>query len=74
MWSMWAVGIVAPWPLVSRFSKNLLFDGMLYDIILFLSYAIALGLITNGFIKFNLPQWIGFSLIVCGFLIMKLYS
>ena len=68
---MWLVGIIAPWPLVSRYSKNVFFDGMIYDTVMFLTYTIIIGFLTEGFFKFSEIQWIGFFMVMAGFFIMK---
>ena len=73
-WAMWASGIVPIWIFVSRYSKNILFDGMLYDSILFLSYSIAIGILTEAHIKFNGGQLFGVGLVITGFILMQYYG
>jgi hypothetical protein len=58
------------WPMIARLSKNLLLDGMIYDVVLFVSYAGTLLLMGAGK-SFALNQWVGFALVLAGFFLMK---
>lgn len=58
------------WPIISRFSKNLLFDGIIYDMILFLSYVVTLLLLGSGK-TFNTVQWVGLACVILGVVLMK---
>jgi hypothetical protein len=59
------------WAFVSKYSKNLIVDGFIYDTIILLAYLITL--IYFGYAdKFSTYQWIGMSLIIFGFLMMKI--
>ena len=69
---MWGIGIIPLWAFVSRVSKNLLFDGILFDFLMFMTYTIALGIISKEFIKFHWYNWVGFVSIICGFVLLKL--
>lgn len=68
----WVVGVIPLWVIVSRFSKNLFFDAFLFDILMLTTYAIVTGILTRGFIKFSWYNWVGFCLIVGGFVLLKL--
>jgi hypothetical protein len=58
------------WPLIAKASKNLLIDGMIYDVVLFFSYALTLMFL--GCAKaFTAVQWMGFALVMVGFLLLK---
>ena len=59
------------WALVSLLSKRLVFDAMLYDNILFLSYAVTLVILGGGH-KFTSVNWLGFGLIIMGSILMRL--
>lgn len=72
-WWLWIAifySAIPVWPVISRISKNLLFDGMVYDIILFLSYVVTLLCLGTGK-AFNLPQWIGLAFVILGVILMK---
>jgi multidrug transporter EmrE-like cation transporter len=69
---IWVYGAIFQfWPLVSRFSKNILFDGLIYDSALVVSYVLAC--IWLGYAeKMNLVQAFGMILVVIGITLMKL--
>ena len=50
LWTLWVMlaGWVPLWALVSRYSKNLLFDGALYDCLMLLSYLVAVTVCGGG--------------------------
>jgi len=59
------------WLLISKHSKDVMFDGMIYDIVLFLGCAIGAGFFTGKIYSFNTTQWFGFLLVVLGFFMVK---
>lgn len=62
---------VSVWPLVARYSKHLLFDALLYDVIMFfVYYGVLIGMGTNR--TLTPLQWIAMSLVATGMLLMKL--
>lgn len=71
-WFWFAVifSAIPVWPLISRVSKGLLVDGLLYDVVLFFSYAGTLLLLGAGK-EFTFWQWIGFFLVTIGFILLK---
>ena len=72
LWIMYAFQLIpGVWILVSRFSKNLMFDGVLYDVIMLMAYSVCLGFFTGQFEKFTLTNWVGFILICIGFILLK---
>ena len=58
------------WPVVAKYSNRLLFDTMLFDLILILSYAGFLTLfgVAN---KFNVIQYTGLGACVLGLILLK---
>jgi hypothetical protein len=43
---VWVVGACFPlWAIISRYSKNLMFDAMVFDLLLMLSYAITFAIL-----------------------------
>lgn len=59
------------WFFVAKYSKNLLFDGLLYDIILTLSYA--LTFIYLGYSSgFSLYNWMGLFLAFIAIFLLKI--
>jgi len=68
---MFLFGAFAPmWLIVSRISKNLLFDGMLFDNIMFLTYVFAMIYLDSAK-NLSSYQWFGLTLIVLGSVIMR---
>lgn len=66
----WLISVIPVFPLVTKYSKNLLFDGMLFDLVMFVSYVLTLLLLGSGK-AFTLVQWLGLSLTVIGFILLK---
>jgi len=70
-WYMLIFGAITPfWLLVSAISNNLIFDGMLYDNIMFLTYVFTMVVLGCG-AKFVPHQWLGVSLIVLGSIMLR---
>ncbi len=59
------------WLLISRYSKDLLFDGMVYDVMIFLGCALAAGYFTGKFFTFTWTQWVGLALFCIGLFLVK---
>lgn len=59
------------WAIVSRNSKNIVFDGLLYDILMFLTYTGTM-LILGSANKFETHQWVGLFVVFVGFVLMKI--
>ena len=58
------------WLVVSKISKNLLFDGMLYDNLLFLTYVMTMIYLGVGD-KLLPHQWGGLGLIIFGSILLR---
>lgn len=70
-WIFFVVSLFTPWVIVSKYSKNLVFDALIFDICLVLSYSIGLLYFTNSFSKFSWNQFVGIGLIVFGLFFFK---
>jgi hypothetical protein len=72
-WVIWLylLNALGLWPLVAKFSKNLVFDALLYDITIFFSFMLTL-MYLDAASKFNVIQWIGTILIVVGFVTLRM--
>jgi len=68
----WCLGLLPIWTVISKFSNNLVLDGMMFDILIFVSYAVALSIFTKTHTFFMFLQWCGFGLAIVGFFIMQL--
>ncbi len=70
-WIAWVVGALPLWLVTSRWSKDLFFDGMLYDCVMFVSYAVATAYFTGKLSSLGIVQWSGMVLIVIAFWMIK---
>jgi hypothetical protein len=72
LWMMFVWGAICPmWIIVSRISKNLLFDGMLYDNLMFLTY-VGTMMYLGSHAKLAGHQWFGLGLVVFGSVLMRI--
>lgn len=63
-----ALGI---WPIVAKYSKNLLFDAMLYDAICLFAYYVTL--LSLGDAKtLSIYQWVGCIMVLVGMILFKI--
>lgn len=59
-------------PIISRMSKNPLFDAMLYDILMFVVCAISIGFMSKkGFVSMSAREIVGFVIVCIGFTMMQ---
>jgi hypothetical protein len=70
---VWLVSMcISPlWALVSRYSNNLLFDGLLYDILVFIVYAIMFVWLEQHYLSFRPINYIGIGVILVGMMMLK---
>ena len=68
--AMYLVGMVPIWVVVSKFSRNLLFDGMLFDTLLFVTYALTFCALGVG-ATFTPLQWFGCALMAVGGILLR---
>jgi len=67
-WALFFYNIFPFWLIISRSSTNLVFDGMLYDVLVFTVFTAIL--ITLGKATFNVYQWMGVVAVCIGFFLM----
>lgn len=60
------------WIWVTKHSKNLLFDSVLYDTVLCIAYAVIFILFKCGTTSFDVTNWIGLILAIAGLIMMKI--
>lgn len=60
------------WSLIAWYSKNLVFDAMLFDVVLCISCTIFAIWFTKNEIQFNNIQWVGIAIVLIGFVVFKL--
>lgn len=71
--AVWGIGLlITPlWATISRVSKNLMFDGMLFDVLLFITYAVSFMLLEKHYVTFKPLNYIGIVLVLIGMLLIK---
>ena len=69
LWIYTILGTLSLWPFISRYSKNLMFDALLFDLVLIVSYGIGIAYLTN--VKFEINQWIGMGIMFVGIILFK---
>ena len=73
-WYMTAIGMAVPtWSVAAYYSKNLIFDSLLYDAILVISSPIALYFLGQAS-NFTPMAWMGVAVTLSGLAIVKYFS
>ena len=57
------------WTMVCRFSNNIVFDAVLYDLIILITYSFSLIILTRT--SLSQTKWIGLALIFIGMILFK---
>jgi len=70
MFYMWLIQAFGLWPVVARYSKSLLFDGLLFDGILMVTCVAVLAAYGKTE-SFGLWQWSGVAMTIIGLLLVK---
>ena len=70
LWIAIAYSCIPVFPIISRVSKNLMVDGIIYDVIIFLSYVVTLLYLGSGK-AFTAWNWVGLLLVIAGVVLMK---
>jgi hypothetical protein len=68
---VFSLASVFPWVFISRASKDLTFDALLYDIVVMLFYYIGILYFTDCLLKISNWQIIGFILVIVGMFLFK---
>ena len=71
VWILYSMNLLGMWPFISKYSKNLIRDGLIYDLVIFLSFYFTL-LFLGAAKNFTTTQWIASILIFAGLLLFKL--
>lgn len=69
---MMIFGLCPLWAIISRYSKNLIYDGMIYDLIILIGVYGGMVLMGAGQ-NFSTPQWIGTIFVLVGLVIIKVF-
>lgn len=68
---MWGMGFLPLWAFVCKYSKNVVFDGMLFDVLMTITYTLSILYFTKSFEKLGATQYIGLGTILCGLYLFK---
>lgn len=69
-WGLWMVGAIPLWVFVSKFSKNMLFDAMLYDSLMVVSFALAVSYFSGAHLSWI--NYVGIILIGMAMILIKM--
>ena len=70
-WKLYVYGALCPWwVLVSCVSKNIIFEALLNDIILALTFTITFYFLGAGE-EFSIRNWVGVAVVIIGFVLVK---
>jgi len=64
-------GLIPTWALASYFSNNLIFDGLLFDVILVISSVIFFAILGKAE-HFSLLNWIGVVTVILGLILARI--
>jgi len=67
----WAMSLIPLWTVVSKYSRNIVFDAMLFDTLTFVAFAAFLSYFGSGTFRFGAVGWTGFALSATGFVLMQ---
>lgn len=68
-WHLYLASIMPIWTVVSMYTKNIVFDGIFYDTLVALTFAIAISIFSGQTLK---PiNWLGIAVIVSGLILVK---
>lgn len=70
-WIMLISNAVPLWAVVSRYSKDVMFDTLLFDALLVLAYTLGLLWFTGGFSKLSWTNYLGLILFILGLFLFK---
>ena len=58
---LWAVGCIPLWPIIVSHSKDVVRDGLYFDMAFTMVYTLSILYFTKSFYKFGYNQWIGLA-------------
>lgn len=70
-WVMVMVNAMPLWALVSRYSKDIVLDAFIFDLVLVLGYSFGLLYFTHTLGKLGVTNWLGITLMFLGLFLFK---
>ena len=68
-WAGWCMPI---WAIVTLYTKDVVFDGLVYDLIMTIAFTIAIIIFTKSYNTMNIYNFIGVAITLIGLVIYKL--
>jgi hypothetical protein len=68
--ALYVLNFLGLWPLIAKFSKNLVLDALLYDLIIFFAFYLTM-LHLKAADHFTMTQWVGTIVVLAGFVMIK---
>lgn len=69
---VWGLGLIPVWAIVSKFSRNIAADGMLYDTLITLVYYPALMYFAGTMGNTHWWHWLGFAMAIGGAFLVRM--
>lgn len=70
-WLSWGAGMIPLWTLIARQSRNVVLDGLIFDVTMTLVYTTSILYFTKSFSKFGLSQYLGLACLLGGMYLFK---
>jgi hypothetical protein len=70
-WLSWGASVIPIWPLISKYSKDLVRDGLIFDVTMTLVYTTSILYFTKSFSKFGANQYLGLLCVMGGMYLFK---
>lgn len=70
-WVIWALGAIPYWALVNKYSKDVVYDGIVFDLVVTVSYTVSILYFTRSFYKLEASNYFGLALVFFGLYIFK---
>ncbi len=70
-WAMWAMGFFPLWAYICKHSRDVVFDGMVFDVVMTITYTLSILYFTKSFQKLGVYQYIGCVAILAGLYLFK---
>ena len=70
-WVTWLMGPLSVWPVVAMFSKNMLTDALLYDVIITVAYYGAMVYFSRQLASLQWWQYAGIVMVLVGTLLVR---
>ncbi len=70
-WFIWLLNMVPLWAVVNKYSKDVVYDGVVFDVTMTISYTFAILYFTKSYGKLGLSQYLGLGMSLGGLFLFK---